>query len=95
MNWVDRLLLLIEVLMLWKMLNLDKANSQAIQRFLRERELWYQRRAKAKVSVQGGPTNPESPETQKAQDLNPEPLSETVELLKETENEQATESDGF
>ena len=86
MNWVDRLLLLIEILILLKMLKMDTSNSQAIQRFLGERERWYARRAHLKT-IQQVTTEPQN---EKAPDeLGPSLApNETVELLKESENEQ-------
>ena len=82
MTWLDRFLMLLEIVMLWKMLRLDQANSQAIQRFLLEREKWYSRRAILKQT--GAAENTKAPET------NPglsEP-NEIVTVLEESSNEQ-------
>lgn len=46
--WPDRLLMLLEVLILLYMLKLDRANHQSIQQFLRSRTEWYSRRAQLK-----------------------------------------------
>lgn len=43
--WLDRLLMLVEILVLLYMLRLDKANHESIQKFLTERTQWYARRA--------------------------------------------------
>lgn len=97
MNWLDRFLMLLEILILLKMLKMDKANSQSIQGFLRERTLWYQRRAQQKLS-NSDPSNLESvtPPTGAAETAtaieNPPEINpadgETVVVLQESENEQ-------
>lgn len=47
--WIDRLLMLLEIIVLLYMLRLDKRNSEAIALFLRERTAWYNRRAQLKT----------------------------------------------
>lgn len=46
--WLDRLLMLVEIVVLLYMLRLDKANHESIQKFLTERTQWYARRAQMK-----------------------------------------------
>ena len=88
MNWLDRLLLVIEVLILLKMLKMDMANSQAIQKFLKERELWYARRAHLRTSLTTTADASESAlENEKTPEVNLG-SSELVTVLQETENEQ-------
>lgn len=95
MNWFDRLLMVAELLVLLKMLRLDTANSQAIQRFLTEREKWYARRAlqpKEKTPIQtgtppsviGNPTDPESLATGAVSDMENEKAPEINPELGET-----------
>lgn len=85
MNWLDRILMLAELVVLLRMLQMDTVNSQAIQRFLKERELWYSRRAHLRT-MQPAISESSEPENKKAP--NESEPSETVELLKESENEQ-------
>lgn len=87
MNWLDRCLTLLEILILLRMLRMDTTNSQAIQKFLRERELWYSRRAQLKLSTTPNTLPGSTLENKKALDVNPEP-NETVIVLEESENEQ-------
>lgn len=95
MNWFDRVLLVIEVLVLLKMLQMDKANSKAIQRFLSEREKWYARRAHIKTMLQG--TSDAAKNEKALQASAGEPIlqnqvqNEIVTVLEESENEQVDE----
>jgi hypothetical protein len=94
MNWLDRLLMLLEILILLKMLKMDSLNSQAIQAFLKERTLWYQRRAHLKTIPSQAAEAP-SAQTIAAEALleneNPpatELGGELLTVLQESENEQ-------
>jgi hypothetical protein len=79
--WLDRILMILEVGILLWMLRVDTRNSRAIQEFLKQRELWYARRAQMKTSSKTNPTATTAP-TGAAE------VNETVELLKESETEQ-------
>jgi len=81
--WFDRLLMILEVLVLLWMVRMDHRNSRAIQEFLKQRELWYARRAHQPKTTPTK-TNPTASTVSTTAD---EP-SETVELLKESETEQ-------
>jgi len=89
MSWLDRLLLIIEIAILLRMLKMDTTNSKAIQEFLKQRELWYSRRAHIRAAdahaiiAQTG-----TAENTKAPEVNPGDC-ETVVVLQETENEQS------
>lgn len=88
--WFDRLLMLIEIGVLLWMLRTDQANSKAIQKFLRERELWYARRLQAKVKTMQQGTSSQQTSSAEMQKPPADELgaNETVELLKEAETEQ-------
>lgn len=75
-NWIDRLLMIAELVVLIKMLRMDSSNSKAIQQFLAERSAWYSRRAKLK---QLESTVEEKPP------ILPENSDETVVVLSESE----------
>jgi hypothetical protein len=96
MNWLDRLLMLLEILILLKMLRMDTINSKAIQQFLQSRTDWYSRRAQLKNNpsqpaaaepsqptgpAENGPENATAPATEPG-------LNETVVVMQEASNEQ-------
>jgi len=92
MTWLDRLLMLLEILILLKMLKMDTTNSQAIQKFLQSRTDWYERRARSlPTKATPTPSQVESLENKKAPEVDPVP-SEIVTVMQESEEEQSSNS---
>jgi len=88
--WFDRLLMLVEVVVLLWMLRLDRSNQKAIQAFLQSRTDWYARRARLRTmqQVTSEPENKKTPET----NLGSSETSEIVTVLEESSNEQEENS---
>jgi len=89
--WFDRLLMLIEVLLLLYMVKLDRINQMAISRFLEERTKWYARRALQKSASLPEQLPTATMENKKAPETDPVP-SEIVTVMRESEDEQLSEN---